>query len=272
MKALASLGLRDFGRAAVYADEALNRVSESAGTSVLSFQTARARVDLARGRPADAIDRLEATIGTPAPRSFEAEAMACRSLAHAALGEFGLAVDLADVAAATTHAAEVTVLVAAVRAIAAIAEGGDASGTARELIAHVGRTRNVDGFITAYRAFPRLLAFLATFKDLQVALRRITTLARDDQLARKTGLDVSRRRRRVPNDARLSPRELEIYGLLRQGLKNREIASTLFISEVTVKVHLRHVFEKLGVRSRTEAVLTGFEPPAIDETEENGTD
>jgi DNA-binding NarL/FixJ family response regulator len=53
----------------------------------------------------------------------------------------------------------------------------------------------------------------------------------------------------------LTPREQEVLGLLQQGLSNREISQTLWISESTVKVHIRHVFEKLGVRSRTEAAL-----------------
>jgi DNA-binding NarL/FixJ family response regulator len=41
-----------------------------------------------------------------------------------------------------------------------------------------------------------------------------------------------------------------------QGRSNRAIAKTLFISESTVKVHVRHVLEKLGVHTRTEAALT----------------
>jgi DNA-binding NarL/FixJ family response regulator len=53
----------------------------------------------------------------------------------------------------------------------------------------------------------------------------------------------------------LSPREREIHELLAHGRSNRAIAKTLFISESTVKVHVRHVFEKLGVHTRTEAAL-----------------
>ncbi len=52
----------------------------------------------------------------------------------------------------------------------------------------------------------------------------------------------------------LSERELEVMHLVALGLRNDEIASTLFVSSNTVKTHLAHAYAKLGVRSRTEAV------------------
>ena len=53
---------------------------------------------------------------------------------------------------------------------------------------------------------------------------------------------------------RLTPREMSTLKLLADGKANKEIATALDISERTVKTHLGHLFEKLGVTSRTEAV------------------
>lgn len=56
----------------------------------------------------------------------------------------------------------------------------------------------------------------------------------------------------------LTERELEVLQLVAEGLTNREIARRLFISPSTVRTHLEHVFEKLGVGSRTAAVRAAF--------------
>jgi len=57
----------------------------------------------------------------------------------------------------------------------------------------------------------------------------------------------------------LSPRETEVLALVAQGLSNPEIASRLFLGEATVKTHLLHAFEKLGVSDRTRAVTRAME-------------
>ncbi|WP_052666165.1 response regulator [Nitriliruptor alkaliphilus] len=54
---------------------------------------------------------------------------------------------------------------------------------------------------------------------------------------------------------RLTPREMEVLQHVAQGMNNREIAKTLFISENTVKNHVRNILEKLHLHSRMEAVV-----------------
>ena len=57
-------------------------------------------------------------------------------------------------------------------------------------------------------------------------------------------------------DAHVSDREIEILMLVAQGQSNREIARELHISDSTVKAHMLHIFDKLGVTDRTAAVTT----------------
>ena len=55
----------------------------------------------------------------------------------------------------------------------------------------------------------------------------------------------------------ITPRELEILGLLAQGLSAKEMAAALFVSENTVKTHTARLFDKLGVHRRIKAVEAG---------------
>ena len=52
----------------------------------------------------------------------------------------------------------------------------------------------------------------------------------------------------------LTPREIDVLRHLAGGNRNRDIADQLFISEETVKVHIKHIMEKLGASDRTQAV------------------
>jgi DNA-binding NarL/FixJ family response regulator len=55
-------------------------------------------------------------------------------------------------------------------------------------------------------------------------------------------------------DEHLTAREVEVLGQVAEGKRNRDIAKALFIAEDTVKVHLKHIMEKLGARDRTQTV------------------
>ena len=68
-------------------------------------------------------------------------------------------------------------------------------------------------------------------------------------------LDAERRRRPVP---RLTPRQNDLLRLLAAGHTNTQIARRLGISEGTVRTHLEHIYDKLGVSSRTAAVIRAF--------------
>jgi DNA-binding CsgD family transcriptional regulator len=61
----------------------------------------------------------------------------------------------------------------------------------------------------------------------------------------------------------ITPRELEILGLIASGLSNREIAEQLFVSENTVKTHSSRLFDKLGAKRRTQAVQIAQESRLI---------
>jgi DNA-binding NarL/FixJ family response regulator len=109
-------------------------------------------------------------------------------------------------------------------------------------------------FVIAFRTFPEILRMTHDHRTYGGRIHQLLSDLDETDLARKIGIDLPQVRL-ASAEQRLSPRESEVADLLVEGLKNREIAAALFISEVTVKAHLRKVFTKLNVRSRTEAAL-----------------
>ena len=77
----------------------------------------------------------------------------------------------------------------------------------------------------------------------------------DPELARQT----SHARERALSTPSLTPRERDLVDLVRQGLRNRDIAAELGVTEGTVKVYLHGIFEKLGVDNRTELAMRAAE-------------
>jgi DNA-binding NarL/FixJ family response regulator len=115
-----------------------------------------------------------------------------------------------------------------------------------------------DPFVLAYRVKPVILQTVAEDIAAWAILAEVLRRAGDTRWARDLGVTTS-----SPTDAwaalseqeSLSPREHEVFGLLANARSNRDIAAELFISEATVKVHVRNILRKLGVRNRTEAAV-----------------
>ncbi len=86
-------------------------------------------------------------------------------------------------------------------------------------------------------------------------VRALEEELRDDGTA--TGRTRGSRQRQWPND--LTNREVELLRLLAGGLSRREVAGKLFLSEHTVRHHLEHIYDKIGVRTRVAATLFAVE-------------
>jgi DNA-binding NarL/FixJ family response regulator len=95
-------------------------------------------------------------------------------------------------------------------------------------------------------ACERLTEALGAFTELQVDLYA------ERATAELAAAGVRTPGRTAEPITTLTPQERQISLLVAEGLTNREVATRLFISTNTVETHMRHMFTKLGVRSRTE--------------------
>ena len=105
-------------------------------------------------------------------------------------------------------------------------------------------------------------------EQLIAAIR--TVAAGDALLSPAVTRRVIREFTRIPRPAApeaisdLSERELEVFRLMARGLSNAEIGEQLFIGETTVKTHVTHIFQKLDLRDRVQAVVLAYQSGLVE--------
>ncbi len=249
--AFSLIGLREF----TDADRALQRIEDRLehrhlAHHLLNARVLRARLLMQLSRYGDAYELVRHPVNDGAAPSMHAEYVAMRALALALIGKKRAAVEQAKIAEAMSVACDVRLFVAGVRAILAAEEGDIAGATAIVPLAR--RTKVWDPVTFCARSSKALAAALAETPDCRTELGWLYGRSNDFGLARRARL--RQRNTRHPKDI-LSRRELEVLDLMSQGLRNGDIAVALVVSASTIKAHVRHILEKLGVHSRTEAVM-----------------
>jgi DNA-binding CsgD family transcriptional regulator/tetratricopeptide (TPR) repeat protein len=247
VRAMSLIGLRKWGEAgrALSAADAHAQEFDDVHNQV-DAHAIRMRLDLARGETARALDATNAEWARrPGPIEM-LEYQATCELVRAVAGEDELAA--AESRASMPPTADTLTLILAAKAIRSLRSGRPSRAAIASLCSHVLRSSCVDGFVIAYRGCPELLNQAVLDERFRDYACTILPAARDSHLAGRAGLRVTQVERTA-----LTRREKEVHELLAQGLTNREIARLLYVEEVTVKVHVRHILDKLGVRSRVEA-------------------
>ena len=245
----ADIGLRNFARARDGARAALRQHYDDPHVSA-EAHGALARIMIFERRYDEAMSELDAA-PDPMISGTKGELVTYRALAEAARGETATALKLVRQALELSRAHEVTVLAHHIRAICALAQGAGAASAAENAAILTESSGHIDRFIVAYRAVPDLLTEVAKLGRWAHLVDRAVAAGNDAQLARRLGVKVRVR----TADHGLTRREFEVLELIARGLTNSAIARELCISVPTVKVHVRHILEKLAVKTRTQAAL-----------------
>jgi ATP/maltotriose-dependent transcriptional regulator MalT len=246
--AQALAGLREWTEANASALSALKTAMRNRdGHAQQLFVALLIRILSQQGRHQDALDLELPVLGAPLPAA-QAELMSSRALALASSGRVQEARQSIHSVRALSGAIEPNVLFKAVDAITALKEhDADLIQRVADLEDTAFARGGPDLLVGAYRSAPELLSVLTRQTRRPDRLLGLIRRAHDDDLTTLVGQPTFAGG--DPKD-RLSRREREVYELLIQRLTNREIARLLFIEESTVKVHVHHIYDKLGVRSR----------------------
>jgi ATP/maltotriose-dependent transcriptional regulator MalT len=223
-----------------------------------SISVLRARLALALGA-LSTLSRLpkHPSVRTP-PRSINGEYHALLALAAASEGALDQAereMALARSLTSTVETVYITRFTETILSIVRETGGSNRARKAAQCLADANSAGVLDALVVAYRAYPQLLEVLKNEPDVAEIIRQTLVLARDTRLAAAYGFDNVTTSALAPPVGTLTRRETEVLDLLGRGLSNAAIAKRLVIAESTVKVHVNHVFKKLGAKTRLQAAL-----------------
>jgi ATP/maltotriose-dependent transcriptional regulator MalT len=254
--AVIRMGLRDYRSSAKLLEKLEHLVAEKPSSlHELNARVLRARFLIVTGRASEGLAYMMSPPQEPVFRVIKSEYLATAALTYALNGETGQAKDLADKAERISKGIEGRLLAASARAVC---HPDPDSSAVLDLFELADRLACWDPVVVALRASRELIAAVRDQPRLIGMAQMVCTRTGDWRLAHALGVSVAGAAHRTADV--LSPREQEILGLLENGLRNHEIAGALFISEATVKVHIRHIFEKLQVRTRAQAVARAHQP------------
>ncbi len=269
-QAAALIGLRRFIEAEAMISEVERNARETRDQYALAnVLMLRARLLLHEGNPHAAAALLDEPVDPQLSTSMAAELLMTFAAALAGAGNFDRAIRLVRDYRRLSRYVEPTLLARWVRALCTTTAEKPGRDTAVRRSYRATQAEGAfDVFVLAYRIGPALLEVAAKDEAIHESLRQLVLRAEDHELLSSTAL---RANEIIGNPSApkllLTPRERQVFGLLTEGKTNREIAATLVISELTVKVHVRHILRKLGVRTRTQAAVQGLRaqhwPPTL---------
>ncbi|MDB4952718.1 MAG: two-component system response regulator, partial [Myxococcales bacterium] len=260
-RASALIGLRKLSAAQRTLGDLADRADHASAHVLANIQLQEVRLRIASGDLPRASALLEREPAQSLSRALSGEYFGYRGLVLAALGEIRSAEDAFRVATFRQEYIGVKFLCALGAAIIALQQGDqDANSRCARVLLRTAEEGHFDSIVTAARVFPDLGRAGSTNEACARVMTLLLSGSSDVDLGRRAGLQMPRVLRR---HERLSPRERDVYELIAQGRSNKEIARTLFISESTTKVHVRHIFEKLGVHTRAEMARTSLDEPTV---------
>jgi LuxR family transcriptional regulator, maltose regulon positive regulatory protein len=251
IRAGALMGTGAYDEALGLLDEVAREATRNADTYLqMSEQTSRCKLYLLLGHNVEAIRTTETEWSRVGSRGQLAEFLAARAVALASEGSRDLGIDLLARAEATSRENEASALCTSVRALFAVEQRESLSSILPRIREAVSRGI-LDPFVFAFRLNKRLPRQVARVPTIRSALQDVLNFVDAQGLDPRLGAGLQQ----PVEDAALTPREREVLGFLAAAHTNKEIAQRLFLSESTVKVHVRNVLRKIGARTRTEAAI-----------------